>query len=27
MGDSVTFSGGGDLDNGMTVNVSEPVPQ
>jgi outer membrane protein OmpU len=22
MGDSVTFSGGGDLDNGMTVNVS-----
>ncbi len=21
MGDSVTFSGGGDLDNGMTVNV------
>ena len=22
MGDSVTFSGGGDLDNGMTVSVS-----
>ena len=22
MGDSVTFAGGGDLDNGMTVNVS-----